>query len=107
MDQYLQKSTADEKNCKLEVLKSCVITMKRFCGTITHSFPNTLIFGQGHDGLHIFICKLSHGHALILTSDVIGHDDGGEYRESIGHVKRAVVIVVIDSSELLKIKTKL
>ncbi len=69
---------------------------------IAHPFSNALIFGQSHDGFDVFIGELCHGHALILSGDVIGQDYSSEDGESISHVERAVVVVVVDSCELLQ-----
>lgn len=70
--------------------------------TITHPFSDALVFRQSHDGFDVFIGELCHGHALILTGNVIGQDYGGKDGEAISHVERAVVVVVVDSCELLQ-----
>lgn len=77
---------------------ACVVVCVCVC---SHPLPDALVLGQGHDGLDVLVCELADGDALVLAGDVIGHDDRGEDGEAVGHVQGAVVVVVVDSRQLL------
>ena len=38
---------------------------------------------------------------------MVGLDDGGEHREAVGRVERAVVVVVVDTGQLLRHKHRI
>lgn len=64
-------------------------------------FPNLLVLGEAGNHLHILICQFPHGHLVVLLGHVIGQDDCGKDREAIGSVEGAIVVVVVDASQLL------
>ena len=67
-----------------------------------HPLADAFILRQGDDGLHVLVGELCHGDALVPAGDVIGQNHCGEHREAVGHVQRAVVVVVVDARQLLK-----
>lgn len=66
-----------------------------------HPLPDSLVLRQGDDRLDVLVCELRHGDALVPASDVIGQDHRGEHGEAVCRVQRAVVVVVVDPSQLL------
>lgn len=68
---------------------------------VPHPLANLFILGQGDNSLDVLVGELGHSNTLVSAGDVIGEDDGGEHREAVSRVQRAIVIVVIDPRQFL------
>lgn len=68
------------------------------------SYP--LVLGELYDGLDVLICQRTDGQLVVLLCDVVGLDHRGKHRESVRHVQGTIVVVVVDTCQLLQGETK-
>ena len=73
------------------------------------SCPNTYplsypgILGQLYDRFHILVRQRRDRHLVVFLGDVVGLYHGRKHGETVRRVQRAVVVVVVDPSQLLQV----
>ena len=67
-----------------------------------YPFSDPLVLGQRHHGLDVFIRQAAGRQLIILLLDVVCLNHRGEHGEPVGRVQRAIVVVVVNSRQLLK-----
>lgn len=60
-----------------------------------------LILGKTGDHLHVLISELTHCYFVVLLGNMVGQDDSGKDWKTIGGVKRAIIVIVVNAGQLL------
>ena len=69
---------------------------------LSYPFSDPLVLGQCHHGLDVLVRQAVGRQLVVLLLDVVRLNHCGKHGEPIGCVQRAIIVVVVDSRQLLK-----